>query len=137
LSFKDGSGNAVDTYQVGSAPATDFKSLPLEQQDPWESRKAWDGVISSINSGNMQGVADHKSELENAQRELRKKPETSEEHWKPLFFRKETGDPVAQRLLDVVGQKMDVAATCGVWKFDRERWEKSERPWRADVTPRG
>ncbi|KAK5164899.1 uncharacterized protein LTR77_009563 [Saxophila tyrrhenica] len=137
LTFKDGKDNTVDTYQVGSSPATDFQTLPVDKQDPWESRKAWDGVISSIHSGNMQGVADNKNELENAQRELRKKPETSEENWKALFFRKEDGDQVAQRLLDVTGEKMDVNATCGVWKFDRERWEKAERPWREGVTPYG
>jgi hypothetical protein len=137
LTFKDGSGSTIDTYQVGSTPATDFRTVPLEQQDPWESRKAWSGVISSIHSGNMQGVADAKSKLENGQREMRKRPETSEEKWTSLFFQRDDNDPVAQKLLDVVGEKMDVAGTCGVWKFNKEKFEKAERPWRAEMKPFG
>lgn len=137
LTFKDSDGKVIDQYDVTSAPATEFRTLPLDQQDPWESRKAWDGVISSINAGDMKGVAEHKTKLENAQRELRKKPETSEENWKAVFFRKENSDPVAQKLLDVVGQKFDPESTCGIWKYDTENVSKLERPWRRELTPHG
>lgn len=137
LTFKDGEGQTIDAYNVSSATSTDFRALPLDQQDPWESRKAWAGTISSLHSGNMQGVADHKSKLENAQRELRKKPETKEENWKALFYRKENDDPVARKLLESIGKKLDAESTCGVWKFDREKWETTQRPWRGDLTPYG
>ena len=137
LTFKDKDGKTIDTYDLSSAPTTEFRTLPLDQQDPWESRKAWNGVIESTNNGNMQGVADNKNELENAQRELRKKDETSEEKWQALFFRKENSDPVAQKLFDVVGQKLDPESTCGIWKFDSENADKKERPWRSGLTPHG
>jgi oxysterol-binding protein-related protein 9/10/11 len=137
LTFKDSSGKTIDTIDVSSAPSTEFRALPLEKQDSWESRKAWNGVISSIQEGNMQGVADSKNKLENAQRELRKKPETSEENWKALFFTKENDDPVAQKLLDVVGEKLDVQSTQGIWRFDKEKWSQSQRPWRGELTPYG
>ncbi|KAK3704729.1 hypothetical protein LTR37_013703 [Vermiconidia calcicola] len=137
LTFKDSNGTVVETYDVASAPATEFRTQPLDKQDPWESRKAWNGVITSINGGDMKGVADHKSELENAQRELRKKPETSEDNWKPIFFRKEKSDPVARKLLDVAGAKFDPESTCGIWRFEKEKAEKMERPWRAELTPYG
>ena len=137
LTFKDSSGKVIDTYDVASAPATEFRTLPLNQQDPWESRKAWNGVISSIGKGDMKGVAEHKNSLENAQRELRKKSETSEDNWKALFFRKESSDPVAQKLLDVFGENFDPESTCGVWKYDPEKAASLERPWRQGLTPRG
>ena len=137
LTFKDSGGQVIDTYNVTSASSTEFRTLPPEQQDPWESREAWNGVISSINKGDMKGVAEHKDKLETAQRELRKRSETSEDHWKALFFRKESDDPVAQKLLDTVGERFDPKSTCGVWKFDVENWKRLERPWRGALTPYG
>lgn len=137
FTLKDGSGKVIDTYDVGSAQATDFNTVPLEQQDPWESRRAWAGVIESIHTGNMQGVADNKSSLENAQRELRKRPNTSEDKWQAVFFRKESSNPVAEKLLAVVGESFDPQSTCGAWRFDMESASKRERPWRGRLTPYG
>ncbi|EMC92555.1 hypothetical protein BAUCODRAFT_143068 [Baudoinia panamericana UAMH 10762] len=137
LQFKDANGKVIDRYEIGGVPASEFRTEPLDQQDPWESRKAWAGVIESIRRGDMQGVADHKSALENGQRELRKHDDTSEENWQPLFYRNETSDPVAEKLMAVVGQKLQADKTCGVWKFDVTRANQLERPWRGDLTPRG
>lgn len=135
--LKDSSGHVIDTYDVASARSTGFRVPPMEKQDPWESRKAWKGVIESIQSGDMQGVADNKSKLENAQRQLRKKPETSEESWRPLFFKKEDRHDVAQKLLGEVGQTLAKDQTQGVWRFNREAAASLQRPWRGDVTPFG
>ncbi|KAF2726200.1 Oxysterol-binding protein [Polychaeton citri CBS 116435] len=135
--FKDGEANEIEVYDVSSSPAADFQTLPLDQQDPWESRNAWSGVIASVRKGDMQGVSDNKAKLENAQRELRKKPETSEENWRPLFFRKEKGNAVAEKLLNSIGEKLIPEQTMGIWRFDREGAVRKERPWRGDLTPFG
>ena len=137
LTFKDGSGRVIDDYDVASAVPTKFDTLPVDKQDPWESRKAWGGVIGSINKGDMRGVADHKSELENAQRQLRKKPKTGENDWEPLFFQKAQSDPVAQKLLESIGKSINPDETCGIWRVDSERVQSLERPWRGDLTPYG
>lgn len=137
LTFKDSKGETIDTYNIASAASTEFQTLSLDQQDPWESRKAWNGVISSINAGDMKGVAEHKNKLENAQRELRTKGETSEENWRALFFAKEGSDPVAEKLLGVTGQTLDVESTCGVWKADRQKVKEFKRPFREGLTPFG
>ena len=137
LVFKDSKGDTIETYDVASASSTEFRTLPLDQQDPWESRKAWNGVISSLNAGNMKGVSEHKNALENAQRELRKNSETSEENWKAVFFEQERNDPVAEKLLSVAGESFDPDSTCGVWKMDREKAVKCERPFRGKLTPQG
>ncbi|PPJ55466.1 hypothetical protein CBER1_08038 [Cercospora berteroae] len=135
--IKDSSGTVIDTYNVTSAHTTQFRTLPLEKQDPWESRKAWQHVIEAIRQGNMQGVADAKSKLETAQRELRKKPETGEEVWEALFFKKEMENPVAEKLLAEVGEKLDVERTVGVWRFNGEAAKSLKRPWRGELTPYG
>jgi len=134
--FTDASGKTMDTYDVASAPSAECRTAPLEEQDPWESRKAWQGVISAIHAGNMQAVSDNKSSLENAQRALRKESDTSEAAWKPLFFRKDTHDPVAEDLLKVAGQRLDADATGGIWRFDANKASTLDRPWRS-FTPHG
>lgn len=137
FTFKDASGSVIDEYNVASQISTDFRTLPLEQQDPWESRKAWQGVIDSIHKGHMQGVADHKSKLENAQREMRKHPETAETKWQAVFFRKASDNVVARRLMEVVGQKLDAQSTCGIWQFDKKAAAEMQKPLRGQLTPFG
>ncbi|CZT22244.1 related to KES1 protein [Ramularia collo-cygni] len=135
--FKDSGGKTLETYNVAAAQPAEFRTLPMDQQDPWESRKAWRGVIEAVQTGNMQGVADSKSALEKAQRELRKKPETSEETWQSLFFTKESGHAAAEALLEKIGQHLDAAKTCGVWRFQPDSLATLERPWRGELTPLG
>lgn len=139
FAFKDAKGNDIESYDVSSAPSAEFRTAPLEKQDPWESRKAWNGVISSIHSSDMKGVAQHKDELESAQREMRKKSETSEDNWKAVYFRKENTDPVAEKLLGAIGQKLDSAGTVGCWRYDKEAAEKvqSQGSLRGGLTPFG
>lgn len=137
FTFKDADGQSLETYDVAAAPATECRTAPLEDQDPWESRKAWRGVIEAIHGGDMQRVADSKSSLENAQRALRKESGTSEEAWRPLFFRKEGRDTVAANLLEAVGKRLDVDATCGIWRFDVGKATSLDRPWRDGLTPQG
>lgn len=127
----------IDSYSVASAKVTEFHTLLTDRQDPWESRKAWQGVIAAIKAGNMQGVADEKSKLENAQRELRKRSETGENTWKALFFTREASHPLAEKLLSEVGKNLDVQSTLGVWKFNRSTASNMQRPWRGDLTPFG
>jgi hypothetical protein len=85
----------------------------------------------------MRGVSNNKNKLENAQRELRKKSETSEKNWNAVFFHREWSDPVADKLLGAVGDSFDPESTCGVWKIDREKAVKCERPFRGTLTPHG
>ena len=127
----------IDTYDVTAAQPTEFHTDPLEEQDPWESRRAWHGVIASIQKGHMQGVADHKHALETAQRGLRREKETSEESWQPLFFRRERSSPVAERLLQTINRGLEAESTCGVWRYDGEAWARLEKPFRGTLTPLG
>lgn len=127
----------LDHYNVAAATPDPFRTLPLEQQDPWESRRAWQGVLRALHAGDMQGVADAKSALENAQRAMRKVPELGEAAWRPLFFEDAKQHAEAEKLLGVVGAQLEPEKTCGVWRFRREVFEKAERPWRGSLTPHG
>ncbi|QIW94821.1 hypothetical protein AMS68_000339 [Peltaster fructicola] len=108
FTFKDRAGKEIDTYDVATAPATACRTLPIEEQDPWESQRAWKDVIDGIHAGDMRKVSESKTKLENAQRAMRKKPELSEDAWQPLFFTKTDSHPIAQRLHDAVGQNLNI-----------------------------
>lgn len=118
MTFTDAGGKEVDRHDVSSASGAEFQTAPLDRQDPWESRKAWDGVISAIHKGDMRGVADAKDKLETAQREMRKREETSEGKWRAVFFRKEEGDARAEKLLGAIGQGLESGQTVGCWRFE-------------------
>lgn len=51
--FKDSEGKQIDEYDVANAKATDFGTPDLGMQDAWESRRAWQGVIEALHSGDM------------------------------------------------------------------------------------
>jgi hypothetical protein len=67
---------------------------------------------------------------------MRKESGTSEAAWKPLFFRKDNHDAVAEDLLKVAGQRLDADATGGIWRFDTQTAATLDRPWR-HFTPHG
>ncbi|KAK6430998.1 hypothetical protein LTR95_012843 [Oleoguttula sp. CCFEE 5521] len=135
LIFKDASGTTIETYDCATASVSEARTAALSDQDPWESRVAWRGVIEAIHKGDMQGVANAKSTLENAQREMRKHSETSEEAWETLFFRRDKEHAVASRLMDVAGMGLEVEKTKGVWRFDGEKAKGLEKPWRGGLEP--
>nr|POF01081.1 oxysterol-binding protein like 4 [Quercus suber] len=135
--FKDSSGDEIDSYDVSSAQASTFKVPSIGDQDAWESRKAWQGVIEGVQTGDMKQVADSKNALETAQRELRKHAKTDDDNWRALFFRKVREHPAASELLSMVGKSLDADNTGGVWRFDPERAASVRKPWRGTLTPHG
>lgn len=137
FTFKDSNGKEIESYDVTTASTTEFRTLPLDKQDPWESRRAWAGVINGIHTGDMQTIANNKTSLEEAQRALRKQSETREAAWTPLFFQNEKSNPKAERLLAMIGAPSDSQATLGSWRFDPRKANTLERPWRGPLTPHG
>lgn len=137
FSFKDGDGKEFDSYNVNTAPRTDCTTPPTEDQDPWESHRAWKDVIDAIHAGNMRAVSDSKSKLENAQREMRKQAGLSEDEWKPIFFKRHEEHPIAQKLHRSIDQELDVDGTRGIWRFNHDEAVNLRRPWRGELTPSG
>lgn len=81
-------GKDVEIFDCTTAQPSSMKMAPVEQQDPWESRRAWKGTIDALEAGNMQGAADEKSKVEEGQRAMRKKEEASGKVWEPFFLRR-------------------------------------------------
>ncbi len=127
----------IETFDVMTAKTTPLITAPLSEQDPWESRRAWQGVREALESGNMQGAVDAKASIENGQREMRKTDNDGKD-WRRLFY--EAGpnaDEVAARLAEKIGLKFDPEDTVGAWQFRRQAWEHGEfkKPYYGNLVP--
>ena len=131
----------LETYNTNASPGAPLRVAPIQDQDPWESRRAWKGVIDALNRGDMQGTSDEKGKVENGQRAMRKREKaegrSETEGWQPAFFTRMEGDPVFDRLAKPVGAELGKEKTAGVWKFDQGKWSGATRPYRGDLTPTG
>lgn len=139
--FDAPTGAEMEMYDTNATPAAPLKVAPVEEQDPWESRRAWKGVIEALNRGDMQATSDEKGKVERGQRAMRMREKAEgkaeAEGWEAMFFRREEGDPVFDRLATPIGAQLDKEKTVGVWKFDHEKARTARKPYRGDLTPTG
>ena len=64
---------------MGVVDAPENRPVPIKidsvaEQDPWESRKAWQGVLTGMEYGDMRQVLTEKTNIEQAQRQMRADP---------------------------------------------------------------
>lgn len=128
-------GQDIETYDCTNQTATPLHVDDIEEQDPWESRRAWRGVIESLNKGDMSGASKAKSKVEQGQRNMRRDEARKGEKWKAAFYRNESGDPVFEKLAAMVGAKLEADRTMGVWKLDREAVETLKKPYHGSLVP--
>lgn len=126
-------GKDIEFFDCTAAQPSPFKATPLEQQDPWESRRAWKGTIDALDAGQMQAAADQKSKLEQGQRVMRKEEEASGKVWKPVFFIKRDADTRYERLSSLSRKKK--TPETGLWVWDIDMAEKARRPFHGELTP--
>lgn len=123
LSVSDGgqSAAAADDFHVDSVPSTKLSVRPVDEQTPWESRRAWRGVFEGIGAGNVGVVQRHKSAIEESQRRRRADEEAAGRSWPRLFFARGDRDDEAQSLLAQIpgddAGRFDASRTAGIWKF--------------------
>ncbi|EAQ90253.1 hypothetical protein CHGG_02188 [Chaetomium globosum CBS 148.51] len=134
-------GEVLEVYEVG-APENDPVPMdiePVEAQDPFESRRAWDGVLQGLRSGDVRQVVAEKTKIEQAQRQMRASELAKGTPWQPLFFRSRQGEDhhVFHRLSEGLGWQLHHDRTKGVWRVDDEKVKKPQRPFRGDLTPFG
>jgi hypothetical protein len=131
----------LETYDTNATPAAPLTVAPVAEQDPWESRRAWSGVIDALNRGDMQATSDEKGKVENGQRAMRKREKAAGQAeaagWEATFFRREEGDAVFDRLATPIGAQLNKQKTVGVWKFDDEKACRARKPYRGDLMPTG
>lgn len=126
-------GNDVEIFDCMTAQPSPMKIAPVEQQDPWESRRAWKGTTDALDAGNMQLAANEKGQVERGQRAMRKEEQASGEVWKQLFFRKTDRDERFEKLSSLTREK-SVLGT-GFWVWDGDLAGRVRRPFRGELRP--
>lgn len=126
---------------VDTAPITPLSVPPLEEQDPYESRRAWKPVTDALKAGNSSEAGRERSKLEDAQRKMRESERAKKMEWKPIFFSKldegGKGDEAVEVVRGMKGFVLDEGKTNGVWRFDAARAAEARRPYHGDVGPAG
>ena len=139
-------GLVIETYNV-DAPENAPAPIALPEtaaQDPWESRRAWSGVLDALNKGDMSQTVAEKSKIEQAQRRMRAKEVADGRAWTPLFFTSHghDGRGTFHRLAaSVAGDSPKLQLhddrTKGVWRVNSGRIRNMQRPFRGRLTPLG
>lgn len=121
----------IDKYVVKEHPTSPLKVAPIEEQDLYESRRAWRDVAAGIERGDMDAVTVAKSKIENAQRELRKTEKEEGRDWERRFFKHigENDDVELTRLAKMISVSLESDKTNGVWCFERERAVSASPPY--------
>ncbi|KAI1334681.1 hypothetical protein F5Y15DRAFT_409516 [Xylariaceae sp. FL0016] len=114
-------GDAGEEFDVDDVGLTELRVRAVEEQSPWESRRAWVEVIRGIETGDMAAISEAKNRLEEAQRVFRAAEEEAGVEWPRVFFQ-QSDDSQEFRLLagaipDASIRDLDVRRTAGVWKF--------------------
>ncbi|KAI9929002.1 hypothetical protein ASPWEDRAFT_367914 [Aspergillus wentii DTO 134E9] len=125
----------VEKYVVKNMKTTPLDLAPLEEQDLYESRRAWKDVAAGIERGDMDAVSAAKSKIENAQRELRKVEKSEGREWERRFFARVDEDNDERflqvaKMLNLTGSiALESEKTNGIWRFDEQKAVDSKPPY--------
>lgn len=123
----------TETYMAKHTKTTPLMLAPLDEQDLYESRRAWRDVAAAIERGDMDAVSVAKSKIENAQRQLRKTEKEKGEEWERRFFKRvnEGEDEVFTKLAKSQGYlaALESDKSGGVWRFQPERAVGAKPPY--------
>lgn len=138
LVFKDVRNDVVvDSSHVHQAPHIPLVVADVADQDPWESRKAWSDVAKAINDGDMRGTGYTKSLIENGQRKMRVDERSEGRVWQQRFFSNAEPDDFVKIIEEQEDLDLGQEKTLGIWRFDRQKAEKAEKPYHGKLTPAG
>jgi hypothetical protein len=91
-------GNVVDTYDAEASATTPLTIAPIEEQDPYESRRAWQKVAAGIAIGDMDITGEEKTKIEEEQRLLRRQEKAEGRIWERRYFSLVENDTVLESL---------------------------------------
>lgn len=144
FTISNASGDEIDTFDLEDAQSqpVPMSIKPLEEQSPWESRRAWGPTFEAIRNVDHGTVVKEKSKLENAQRHMRKQEQKEEKRWEIMFFKRlddaeADEQDVVEKLFDLLGDEEveRLRGINGCWRFDKskeERWRNGEGSWRPE-----
>ena len=129
-------GKDIETFDIAGAMSTQIMTDSLNDQDPWETRRAWQNVREALERGDMQGTSDAKNALEKGQREMRKREGGDGASWSRIFFRDAGKDAVAEELAHKIGQNVNAKDTEGIWMFNIDAWQEGiQKPYHGGLRP--
>lgn len=141
FALKEGEGKKAK--EIATVRSSDVKIsklivAPVEEQDVFESRRAWGGVAKSVEKGDLNATSAYKTRIENAQRALRKKEQDEGRTWPRVFFSQpndsEPSEQVFQQLAkSITGysgwEGIAPEKTNGVWRFDDAKARVAQKPY--------
>ncbi|KAE9380763.1 Oxysterol-binding protein [Stipitochalara longipes BDJ] len=123
--------------EPGAVPASKLEVAPLEAQDAWETRKAWQHVLAALRENDMQGIVNEKTRVEEAQRAMRREEAAAGKVWEPKFFSSSEDSPLFHELAAGTPWALEAERTKGVWTFDQEKAKAAVKPYHGELTPLG
>ncbi|KAF6225833.1 hypothetical protein HO133_009835 [Letharia lupina] len=135
FTIKAGSGSGlkkaepIETHNAKTTKTTPLQVPPIDQQDPYESNRAWQKVAEGIIKSDMDVVHNEKSKIEMSQRELRRKEQAEGREWQRRFFKRSSPpDPLFEKLAKPIpGEKIEAEKTGGVWRFDESKVQEGAK----------
>lgn len=141
--LKEGEGKRareIEIFKSSDVKLAKLNVAPVEEQDVFESRRAWGNVARSIEKGDMDATSHFKSRIENAQRALRKKEHEEKRDWERVFFSQaDPNDEVEvtfQNLVKVITglglnswEGVAPDKTAGIWRYDEMKAAQAKKPF--------
>jgi hypothetical protein len=115
----------IDSYNAKINKTTPLYIAPIEEQDPLESRRAWQKVQEAIGRGDLETTGVEKSKIENEQREMRKIEREENREWERRYFTRVEEDPIFTRLAANRDITAEADKTSGIWVFDEDKYAKA------------
>jgi hypothetical protein len=133
--IKDAKKTVIDTFDPKVTKTTALTVAPVEQQDHFETRRAWNKVSKAINKGDMDATSAEKTIIETRQREMRKEEKDAGREWERKFFTRSDKYPLFTSLAAKVGEPINDTQTNGIWAFDLQKANAAKSPFHPDVNP--
>ena len=128
----------IETIDVENIELTPMIVAPLDKQDPWETRRAWNKVLDAIGRGDVKGVSENKHDIEEAQRALRREEQEKKIEWPRIFYRRTNPDATRLKLLESAQESLNGDRTDGFWRFvGAEQAENIKAPYHEGLLPTG
>jgi hypothetical protein len=133
--IKDGKKTVLETFDHKVTKTTPLTVAPIEEQDHFETRRAWKKVSDAINKGDMDLTSAEKTIIETRQREMRKEEKDGGHEWERKFFTRTDKFPQFQRLAAKINEPVNDSQTNGVWAFDQQKASAATVPYHPTVNP--
>ena len=138
LTVKDVPRDTVlETIRFSRTDQVPIITLPVAEQDPWETHRAWEDTADAIIAGDASKAGAAKSRIENGQRRIRIKEREEGRVWKSRFFKTTSSSGLLAELVKRGSISLEGNNNNGrIWRFD-EGPRQAARPFYDGKLPWG